>query len=214
MKRIAYLLIFITLSLPAYSEKVYSNMKQPNEYSCGPVSSANTIINLLNVESTNIVEELTKLQKTTTSGTTINNLCKGIDKFCNKYNKPINISYYGIINVDKKYQKSNIIRPNTIKGSGIVNIGFYKKTGNVCIREEGHYVSLIKMDNNKLVILDPYNKNKGVETLEFEKQKLIVINKDKFETFSNSTDYYFITTPIDYLKKDECAIINGIIILN
>ena len=70
------------------------------------------------------------------------------------------------------------------------------------------------MDNNKLVILDPYNKNKGVETLEFEKQKLIVINKDKFETFSNSTDYYFITTPIDYLKKDECAIINGIIILN
>lgn len=190
-------------------------MKQKNDYFCGPVSSANTIKNISNINQNNLINELAKLEKTTKSGTTINNLCKGIDKYYQKKNMHVEISYYGIIDADAKYQKSETIELNKLHGQGIINIGFYRKTGNVYVREEGHFVSLVEInEDNGLIILDPYNKTKGIEKYSVKKEKLIVINKDKYETFTPTSEYYLITTPIDYLENDESAIINGIILLN
>ena len=127
MKKILIILFLIVSSLPTFSSEIYSNLKQENEYYCGPVSSANTIINLFNLNQPNLVETLANYEKTKETGTTVNNLCKGIDKFLKNNNIKSNITYYGFINADKKYQKSQDINISQLQGQGIINIGIYKR---------------------------------------------------------------------------------------
>ncbi len=214
MKKILIILLLFIFSLPTFSDEVYSNLKQENEYYCGPVSSANTIINLFNINQPNLVEKLANYEKTKETGTTVTNLCKGIDKFLKKNNIKSNISYFGFINADKKYQKSKDINISQLQGQGIVNIGIYKRYNKEFIRQEGHFISLVGISDNSIYVLDPYNKHSDLETWTFEKQKLNLINKDKIETFTQSDEVYIITTPIEYLDEGEFAIINGIIIIN
>ena len=201
-------------SLPSLSGEVYSNLKQENEYYCGPVSSANSIINLFNLNHPNLVETLASYEKTKESGTTVNNLCKGIDKFLKNNNIKSNLSYYGFINADKKYQKSTEINISQLQGQGIINIGIYKRYNKEFIRQEGHFVSFVGISDNSIYVLDPYNKHSDIETWTFEKQKLNLINKDKLETFTQTDECYLITSQIEYLDEGEFAIINGIIIMN
>ncbi len=214
MKKILIILFLIIFSLPSLSGEVYSNLKQENEYYCGPVSSANTIINLFNLNQPNLVETLANYEKTKETGTTVNNLCKGIDKFLKNNNIKSNISYYGFINADKKYQKTSYINISKLQGQGIINIGIYKRHNKEYVREEGHFVSFIGIADNSIYILDPYSKNNDLETWTFEKQKINLINKDKLETFSEPDECYIITSPIEYLEEGEFAIINGIIMIN
>lgn len=214
MKKILIILLLFIFSLPTFSDEVYSNLKQENEYYCGPVSSANTIINLFNINQANLVEKLANYEKTKETGTTVTNLCKGIDNFLKNNNIKSNISYYGFINTDKKYQKSKNINISQLQGQGIINIGIYKRYNKEFIRQEGHFVSLVGISDNSIYVLDPYNKHSDLETWTFEKQKLNLINKDKIETFTQSDEVYIITTPIEYLDEGEFAIINGIIIIN
>ena len=214
MKKILIILFLIIFSLPSFSDEVYSNLKQENEYYCGPVSSANTIINLFNINQPNIVETLANYEKTKETGTTVNNLCKGIDKFLKNNNIKSNITYYGFINADKKYQKSQDINISQLQGQGIINIGIYKRYNKEFIRQEGHFVSFVGISDNSIYVLDPYNKHSDLETWTFEKQKLNLINKDKTETFTQPDECYMITYPIEYLDEGEFAIINGIIIMN
>ena len=214
MKKILIILLLFIFSLPTFSDEVYSNLKQENEYYCGPVSSANTIINLFNINQSNLVEKLANYEKTKETGTTLNNLCKGINKFLKKNNIKSNISYFGFIKADKKYQKSKDINISQLQGQGIVNIGIYKRYNKEFIRQEGHFVSLVGISDNSIYVLDPYNKHSDLETWTFEKQKLNLINKDKIETFTQSDEVYLITSPIEYLDEGEFAIINGIIIIN
>lgn len=214
MKKILIILLLFIFSLPTFSDEVYSNLKQENEYYCGPVSSANTIINLFNINQPNLVETLANYEKTKETGTTVTNLCKGIDNFLKNNNIKSNISYYGFINTDKKYQKSKNINISQLQGQGIVNIGIYKRYNKEFIRQEGHFVSFVGISDNSIYVLDPYNKHSDLETWTFEKQKLNLINKDKIETFTQSDEVYIITTPIEYLDEGEFAIINGIIIIN
>lgn len=214
MKKILIILLLFIFSLPTFSDEVYSNLKQENEYYCGPVSSANTIINLFNINQANLVEKLANYEKTKETGTTVTNLCKGIDNFLKNNNIKSNISYYGFINTDKKYQKSKNINISQLQGQGIINIGIYKRYNKEFIRQEGHFVSFVGISDNSIYVLDPYNKHSDLETWTFEKQKLNLINKDKIETFTQSDEVYIITTPIEYLDEGEFAIINGIIIIN
>ena len=212
MKKILIILGILLVSLPVYSE--YSNIKQRTEYNCGPVSSANCIINLFDKQFPNMVQDLTKIEKTKTSGTTVTNLCRGLNKYLNQNNLKANISYYGIINADKKYQKLHDISLEKLQGQGIVNFGIYKRYNDTYIRQEGHYVTITGIGDNTIYVLDPYSKHQDVENWTFEKQKLNLINKDKYETFSQADEYYVITSPVDYLEEGEFAILNGVIIIN
>lgn len=214
MKKILIILFLIIFSLPSFSDEGYSNLKQENEYYCGPVSSANTIINLFNLNQPNLVETLANYERTKQTGTTVNNLCKGIDKFLKNNNIKSNIAYYGFINTDKKYQKSKDINISQLQGQGIINIGIYKRYNKEFIRQEGHFVSFVGISDNSIYVLDPYNKHSDLETWTFEKQKLNLINKDKLETFTQTDECYLITSPIEYLDEGEFAIINGIIIIH
>ncbi len=214
MKKILIILFLIVSSLPTFSSEIYSNLKQENEYYCGPVSSANTIINLFNLNQPNLVETLANYEKTKETGTTVNNLCKGIDKFLKNNNIKSNITYYGFINADKKYQKSQDINISQLQGQGIINIGIYKRYNKEFIRQEGHFISFVGISDNYIYVLDPYNKHSDIETWTFEKQKLNLINKDKLESFTQIDECYLITSPIEYLDEGEFAIINGIIIMN
>ncbi len=214
MKKILIIIFLIIFSFPSFSDEVYSNLKQENEYYCGPVSSANTIINLYNINQPNLIETLANYEKTKETGTTLNNLCKGIDKFLKNNNIKSNLSYYGFINADKKYQKSTEINISQLQGQGIINIGIYKRYNKEFIRQEGHFVSFVGISDNSIYVLDPYNKHSDIETWTFEKQKLNLINKDKLETFTQTDECYLITSQIEYLDEGEFAIINGIIIMN
>ncbi len=212
MKKLLIILSILLFSLPVYSE--YSNIKQKTEYNCGPVSSANCIINLFDKQFPNMVQDLTKLEKTKTSGTTVTNLCRGLNKYLNQNNLKANISYYGIINADKKYQKLHGICLEKLQGQGIVNIGIYKRYNDTYIRQGSRYVTITGIGDNSLYVLDPFSKHQDVETWTFEKQKLNLINKDKYETFSQANEAYIITSPVDYLEEGEFIIINGVIIVN
>lgn len=212
MKKFLIILSILLFSLPVYSE--YSNIKQKTEYNCAPVSSANCIINLYDKQYPNMVEELTKLEKTKQTGTTVTNLCRGLNKYLKQNNLKANISYYGIINADKKYQKLHGICLEKLQGQGIVNIGIYKRYNDTYIRQGSRYVTITGIGDNSLYVLDPYSKHQDVETWTFEKQKLNLINKDKYETFSQANEAYIITSPVDYLEEGEFMIINGVIIVN
>ena len=135
-------------------------------------------------------------------------------KYLNQNNLKANISYYGIINADKKYQKLHDISLEKLQGQGIVNFGIYKRYNDTYIRQEGHYVTITGIGDNTIYVLDPYSKHQDVENWTFEKQKLNLINKDKYETFSQADEYYVITSPVDYLEEGEFAILNGVIIIN
>lgn len=201
-------------------------MKQDNNYSCGPVSSANAVINIINsnnlniplADETSLIKELARLEKTKTDGTSIKNLCNGIEEYFKIHNIKLNISCYGFINVDKKYLTSNEINFSTINGQGIINIGMYKRNDNgVYERKEGHFINLVGIDsqNNKLLVTDPYNPSHSIEEFSYvHADKIKVISKSKHESFAPSKDYYLITTPINYLENGDTAIINGVIIFN
>ena len=201
-------------------------MKQNNNYSCGPVSSANAVINLIKSnnldipieDETSLIDELARLEKTKTDGTSIKNLCYGIEEFFRGYNIKLNISCFGFINVDKKYQTSNQIDFSKIHGQGIINFGMYEKNSKgVYKRIEGHFINLVGIDskNNKLLVTDPYNPSHSVEEFSYiHADKIKVVNKSKHESFEPSKDYYLITTPINYLGNCDTAIINGVIIFD
>lgn len=199
-KFILYILLFS--AIPVLAD--YSNIKQQDEFSCGVCASYNLISNMGKEADFNSLKRELRLSK---KGVSSNNLCKGLEKSLSR-----NIKYYGIKKVNKKYKVSNEIDLNKInlKNGAILNFGVYDKN---FVRQWGHYVNLIKIDNNTLWIIDPYSKDAYIQRIEVQKicnHRLNNINDN--EKYSRTTEYYLITTPLKYLSKDEAAYINGIII--
>ena len=83
--------------------------------------------------------------------------------FFSKQKINVDIKYYGIKKVRKFKEKQNIDF-KTIEQylsnnyAAIINIGIYKKLNNTYIRQYGHYVNFISINDNELKIFDPYDK--------------------------------------------------------
>lgn len=199
----------------------FSDIKQSDEYSCGPVCAANCVINILNqnLEPQKLVAVFTELAKTDKNGTTSQNLCTAIETFFGKTKLKTNIKYYGIRQVDRKYRMShplNICEEIERGSSVVLNLGFYKQQGKFFQRTEGHYVNAYACKDNQILIADPYSRDKApfyvtLEKYDTRKGFKIKNNKDNEKYGKRKYTYYKVSPKFDYLTNDETAFLNGII---
>lgn len=193
--------------------------KQNNEYSCGVVSAYNLINDKCPTCKNNEIQKLSKLLKTNENGTKTFNLCNGLEKYFAKQKISADIKYYGIKRVHKFKEKENIdfktIEHYLDNGySAILNIGIYKKENNTYIRQYGHYVNLISIKDNGLKIFDPYDKENEFSYWQIKQGNVNLQNVNDNEKYEKiKTNLYIVLSPINYCKKDEYAIINGIILV-
>lgn len=191
--------------------------KQNDEYSCGVVSAFNLIKDKCPDCKNSEISELSKLLKTNENGTTTFNLCNGLKKYFANQMIDADIQYYGIKKVHKFKEKQNLdlktIEQYLTDGySVIINVGVYKKSNNSYIRQYGHYVNLISINDNDLKIFDPYDKENEFSYWQIKQKKINLQNINDNEKYEKSENaLYVILTPINYCEKDEYAIINGII---
>ncbi len=193
--------------------------KQNDEYSCGVVSA----YNLINEEcpdcKNNGIPELSMLLKTNKNGTTTFKLCNGLEKYFAKQKISADIKYYGIKKVRKFKEKQNIdfktVEQYLANGySAIINIGIYKKLNGTYIRQYGHYVNLISINDNGLKIFDPYDKENEFSYWQIKQDSATLQNINDNEKYEKAeSNLYVVLTPINYCEQDEYAIINGIILV-
>lgn len=198
----------------------FSDLKQNDEYSCGPVCAANCAINILNQNfpRDELIQTFTVLAKTDKNGTTSQNLCSALEKFFLKTNLKTHIKYYGIRKVERKYNSHKAINicEELHRGSSVIlNLGFYKYNVNEDSfrRIDGHYVNAYACKEGKILIADPYNKEKTPFYIELEKagKSKIKNTKDNEKYSRKRYSYYKVSPGFDYQKPDETVFLNGII---
>lgn len=193
--------------------------KQNDEYSCGVVSAYNLINDKCPTCKNNEIQKLSKLLKTNENGTTTFNLCNGLEKYFAKQKISVDIKYFGIKSVRKFKENQNIdfktIEQYLANGySAIINIGIYKKQNNTYIRQYGHYVNLISINDKELKIFDPYVEENEISYWQIKQENADLQNINDNEKYKKAkNNLYIILSPINYCKQDEYAIINGIILV-
>ena len=193
----------------------YSNLKQPDEYTCAPTSSLNLIKNICKTCEAPSIDYMKKLQKTGENGTTAFNLCYGLEKYFKTQNKKSDIRYFEPVTEVKccGFDLPIITNPLYKNYGAILNIGVYTQNSKgEYVRQWGHYVNLISINDKFIEIIDPYNQNSYIDKLQYQESKDIkLINKKDNEKYIKTDKYYIIKTPLNYLQKNETAIINGVI---
>lgn len=215
IKKLFAILFCITLSCFGYG---FSDIKQQEEYTCAPVCAANCIIDILNqkIEPNSLVQELCKNAKTDNQGTTAQNLITAIEKYLAKKHLQTQIKYYGIRRTAKQYQAKKPLNICEELQNGrfiILNIGFYEHSNGVLKRKDGHYVNACSCKNNRILITDPYAKDKSPFYIELHKpSNLNIKNTKDNEKYNNKNyEYYKIKPDFDYQTANETALLNGII---
>lgn len=213
LKRILLVLLILFQNVYCFAYE-----KQNDEYSCGAISAYNVIQEICPLCKNKDLNIIYKLLKTNTNGTTTYNLCKGLDNYFFEQNLSSNILYYGIKKV-KTYKAGESVDLKKIQefiSSGyiaIINIGIYKKTPYRYVRQYGHYVNLISMDNNELKIFDPYDRENEYSYWKTKNTNIKLKNINDNEKYENTENNILIDSSINYLKQDELAIINGFILI-
>lgn len=211
-----FLKIFVCLTLFCFVTG-FSDFKQYDEFSCGPVAAANCAVNVLNqnLPLDTLIQTFTSLSKTDKNGTTSQNLCRALEAFFLKTNLKTNVKYYGIRKVERKYKSRkalNICDEIHRGNSVILNVGFYKASSDGYKRIYGHYLNAYECKANKVLIADPYSKS-GPRYVELKKpdDKRIYNTKDNEKYSLRKFNYYEILPSFEYQKSDEKVILNGII---
>lgn len=135
------------------------------------------------------------------------------------YNSPNKILWYKKI---RKYKISSNINVEELtseisnNSQSILNIGIYIKNSNGnYVRQWGHYVNLISIEENKqLIVFDPYDKNETPIIWKLKQLNGVCLeNINDNEKYEKTTNIYAIENKIDYLEPNEIAIINGIVVV-
>lgn len=196
----------------------FSDIKQKDEYTCAPVCAANCISDIFNqkIESESLVQELARLAKTGKNGTNAQNLISAIEKYVSKKHLQTQIKYYGIRRVSRHYESQKPLDICEELQNGrfvILNIGFYENNKGVLMRKDGHYVNACACEGSKILITDPYAKEKGPFYIELsKKENLHIKNTKDNERYNNKKyQYYEITPDFDYQSDKETALLNGVI---
>ena len=219
----------------------YPDLKQQNKYSCGPVSVANGIIWLSRngfpdlykfINPSKLIDELSKYLNTGKKGTTSDNMCRGLENFIkSKGYKISKIEYQGLRPVNAKYKTSMIPSFETIKREiqngnvVLMNFGIYnKKNNNIYERKYGHWVTVTGLshnehlaNNNCLTIHDSSSQVSGnlyVKPDKIESGKFIHnLDDDEAVLTDNASGFCEMNPKLDYFKKNEVGVINGLVIL-
>lgn len=233
-------------SNPVFSSE-YPDLKQYNipkvgEYYCGPVSAANSIIDLsqngfpqlYKSNSDSLIYELARYFKTDEHGTTTNNLCTGIEAYINSKGYQAQIKYQGLRPTEQKYFVGNTPDFNWIKqelgkkNTVILNLGVYRKEvkdgKTIYKRHYGHFVNVtgkningLNADTNYLSIYDPYDRVKGEHYIKITPiiEGTFINNTDDNEARLTDNAAGFLETPtkFSYFNSNEIAIIDGVISL-
>ena len=215
IKRFFFVIVCLIVSCFVFG---FSDLKQKDEYSCGSVSAANAVINILNTnnDTEHLVSTMKILAKTDQYGTTAQNLISAIENYLLSKQLHTDIKYYGIRKVEKKYKSKkplNICDELQHGRSVILNIGFYKQKDSSLKRQYGHYVNAYSCRGKSILIADPYSKNKSLFYIELDKLSGIKIKnpKDNEKYSLKNYDYMQITPAFEYQKEDEIPVLNGII---
>lgn len=198
-----------------------SYVKQIDEFSCGPVSSYNLIKKSCPACRDYDINKLKNFERTDNNGTTTYNLCNGLNKYFKSQNLQTNISYYGVKKLKRYKNGSNINFQNIAKllnegNSAILNIGVYTLNDDGSYtRHWGHYVNLISVRDNKLKVFDPYDRANQYSDWTIKTLTDIKVNNiNDNEKYVNLKNYHIISSQINYLEKNEFALINGVILIN
>lgn len=196
----------------------FSDIKQKDEYTCGPVCAANCVINILSRSDSpqKLVKHFIKSAKTSKKGTTAQKLIKSIEIYLAKNHIKTDIKYYGIRHVEKNYQSPVPIDicDELQRGSSIIlNLGFYSYKNGIFKRNGGHYVNANSCDGKKILISDPYAKHSSPFYIQLKSKPAGRISNPIDNEKYNSIDYeYFAISPdFDYLNPSEIVFLNGII---
>lgn len=224
----------------AYPDLKQYNLPKVGEYYCGPVSAANSIINLAQngfpelykSNPTSLIYELARYFKTDEHGTTTNNLCTGIEAYINSKGYQTQIKYQGLRPTEQKYSAGQVPDLDWIKqelekkNAVILNIGIYKKQNlngkTFYQRHYGHFVNVsgkntngLTADANYLSIYDPYDRIKGehyIKTTPINEGKFINNSDDNEARLTdNAAGFLEIPTKFSYFNSNEIAVIDGII---
>ena len=90
----------------------------------------------------------------------------------------------------------------------------------MCIRDRytrhwGHYVNLISVSDNKLKVFDPYDRANQYSDWTIKTLTDIKVNNiNDNEKYVNLKNYHIVSSQINYLEKNEFALINGVILIN
>ena len=220
---VSLFLIFLTLFTAGFSD-----IKQRQDYTCGPVSAANCIVNygLFNNDQTynvpdeeSLINYFIKEAKTTAKGTKANELCKALKNYFKKHNRIAIIKYEGIRRVDKKFkaEKPIDVKEELLNGKSIIlNIGVYKTDNTTYKRQYGHYVNVVDINQKgQFLVCDPYHKGSPYYVdINYKPPVNKLHNKNDNERVLKNDFEYQEITGIPYLEKDETALLNGIITIN
>lgn len=212
------------------------------KFFCGPVSSANGIVNLAqngypdllrNETPRSLIDTLATYFKTDEDGTITNNLCRGLDKFVESKGYKSLIQYQGFRPIDSKYKISNVPHLDWINNKinsremVVLNLGVYNKDAskNLYSRQYGHFVLAtgaghngFNVDPSYLTIRDPNNPVLGsqyIKAKEIPQGKLVHNDStDNEPSLSDKASGFFeIAQKFNYFEPNEVAIINSAISL-
>lgn len=219
-KFLLFLLALLILQTISFAESS-SYVKQIDEFSCGPVSSYNLIKKSCPACRDYDINKLKSYERTDNNGTTTYNLCNGLNKYFKSQNLQTNISYYGVKKLKRYKNGSNVDFQNISKllnegNSAILNIGVYTLNDDGSYtRHWGHYVNLISVSDNKLKVFDPYDKANQYSDWTIKTLTDIKVNNiNDNEKYVNLKNYHIISSQINYLEKNEFALVNGVILIN
>ncbi len=69
------------------------------------------------------------------------------------------------------------------------------------------------MKDSELKIFDPYDKENEFSYWKTKLIKANLKNSNDNEKYEKAEEYFLVTTPVNYFKDDEYAVINGIILV-
>lgn len=209
-------LFFVFGALISFAQEY---VKQPNNYTCAPTTSYN-LIKRFCPECSTSVRDLAKMQKTSFMGTSLYNLCSGLDEYFVSQGKNVKIKYFGRFNVFK-YKVNPRVDFNLIKnclrykGLVIISIGMYDENPDgSLVRRWGHVVNVVSVKNNVITVFDPDDRENKFTDWEVNRHNnVVLIGGNKSSQRIKPSGYYFVDKGLQHLVKDKKIIIDGLILV-
>ena len=212
-------LIFVALNIFSFTCVADEYLKQPNGFTCAPTTSVN-LIKRFCPECSASVRDLAKMQKTSLMGTSMYNLCSGLEEYFLSQGKNVKIKYFGRFNVFK-YKVNPRVDFNLIKnclrydGLAILNIGMYDvNPDGSLVRRWGHVVNIVGVEDNVITVFDPDDRAHEFTDWEVNRHNNVVImDGPEPKHRIKPSGYYFVDKGLEHVITDKKIVVEGLILV-